>query len=325
VDERNGSEFAALAAQVDELRQVCARLSQENTDLREEMFQLRSRSSRPASHSRRRAGQAVGAGDGTGDGTVSRRMMGKALGAAAAGVVGAVALAEASASPAAAADGDSVTAGHTTNAESATTVNFDGSATAPGIVFLANDTSFAASDATFSAALGGWAATGHVGNGVYGYTQIPTGSGVVGEIGGLTSGGSGVHGVAHDPNTVGVKAENSRGAAVQADGGSVGVSATGTTAVHAAGKSVGVTASGAAIAVRAIGAGSAGVGINGSGGGAGGRGGVFSGAAAQAQLIPGTLASHPKSGSRGDLYADKTGRLWFCKKTGNPALWHQIA
>jgi hypothetical protein len=320
VDARDGAEFAALAAQIDELRQACARLSRENTDLREEMFQLKSGSSRPAGRSRRRAAQAGG----TSDGAVSRRMMAKALAAATAGVVGAVALAEASASPAAAADGDSITAGHITNAESATTVNFDGSATAPGIVFLANDTSYVASDATFSAALGGWAATGHVGNGVYGYSQIPGGTGVVGEIGGGTSAGSGVHGVAHDPNTVAVQAENSRGTAVQAVGGSLGVSATGTTAVHAAGKTVGVTASGP-VAVRAIGAGSAGVGVNGSGGGAGGRGGVFSGIAAQAQLVPGTLASHPKSGSRGDLYADKTGRLWFCKKTGNPALWHQIA
>jgi len=321
---RNGSEFAALAAQVDELRQVCARLSQENTDLREEMFQLKSGSIGRADRSQPRSQQRAGQAEGTGGGTVSRRMMGKALGAAAAGVVGAVALAEVGAGPAAAADGDSITAGHTTNAESATVVNFDGSATAPGIVFLANDSSFGASDATFSAALGGFAATGHVGCGVYGYSQIPGGNGVVGEIGGGTASGSGVHGIAGDPSAVAVKAENTRGTGVQADGATVGVSATGTTAVHAAGKTVGVTASGP-VAVRAIGAGSAGVGVNGSGGGAGGRGGVFSGIAAQAQLVPGTLASHPKSGSRGDLYADKAGRLWFCKKTGNPALWHQIA
>lgn len=56
-----------------------------------------------------------------------------------------------------------------------------------------------------------------------------------------------------------------------------------------------------------------------------GRGGVFGGAAAAIQIVPGPLASHPKSGSRGDLYADKTGRLWFCKKSGATALWHQIA
>ncbi len=56
-----------------------------------------------------------------------------------------------------------------------------------------------------------------------------------------------------------------------------------------------------------------------------GRGGVFSGsAAAQIQLSPGK-SSHPKSGARGDLYADSAGRLWFCKKSGSRATWHQIA
>jgi hypothetical protein len=33
----------------------------------------------------------------------------------------------------------------------------------------------------------------------------------------------------------------------------------------------------------------------------------------------------PLGGVRGDLYADKTGRLWFCKKSGTTATWHQIA
>lgn len=56
-----------------------------------------------------------------------------------------------------------------------------------------------------------------------------------------------------------------------------------------------------------------------------GRGGIFAGStAAQIQLTPGT-ASHPKSGQRGDLYADGSGRLWFCKTTGATATWHQIA
>lgn len=68
-----------------------------------------------------------------------------------------------------------------------------------------------------------------------------------------------------------------------------------------------------------------------SGGGAGiqgdsksGRGGVFGGSAAQVQLTPGAK-SHPARGERGDLYADSTGRLWFCKKSGSRATWHQIA
>jgi hypothetical protein len=40
--------------------------------------------------------------------------------------------------------------------------------------------------------------------------------------------------------------------------------------------------------------------------------------------VPGG-SSHPKSGKRGDLYADSKGRLWFCKSTGSRATWHQIA
>jgi hypothetical protein len=52
-----------------------------------------------------------------------------------------------------------------------------------------------------------------------------------------------------------------------------------------------------------------------------GRGGIFGGAAAQIQLTP-AGATHPKSGQRGDLYADTTGRLWYCKGS---TTWHQIA
>jgi hypothetical protein len=56
-----------------------------------------------------------------------------------------------------------------------------------------------------------------------------------------------------------------------------------------------------------------------------GRGGQFSGAAAQVQLVPGSNNTHPTSGHRGDLYADSTGRLWFCKTSGTTATWKQIA
>lgn len=55
-----------------------------------------------------------------------------------------------------------------------------------------------------------------------------------------------------------------------------------------------------------------------------GRGGIFAGGAAQIQLSP-AGSTHPKSGQRGDLYADAAGRLWYCKTTGATAAWHQIA
>jgi hypothetical protein len=67
-----------------------------------------------------------------------------------------------------------------------------------------------------------------------------------------------------------------------------------------------------------------GAGVKGSSN-ASGRGGVFSGGAAQVHLVPGSNSTHPKGGKQGDLYADKTGRLWFCKKGGTTATWHQIA
>jgi hypothetical protein len=55
-----------------------------------------------------------------------------------------------------------------------------------------------------------------------------------------------------------------------------------------------------------------------------GRGGIFGGGAAQVHLNPGG-SSHPRSGEMGDLYADKSGRLWYCKKSGSKADWKQIA
>jgi hypothetical protein len=55
-----------------------------------------------------------------------------------------------------------------------------------------------------------------------------------------------------------------------------------------------------------------------------GRGGVFSGALAQVHLTPGGSSTHPRTGQAGDLYVDKTGRLWFCLKTGSRTGWKQI-
>jgi hypothetical protein len=54
-----------------------------------------------------------------------------------------------------------------------------------------------------------------------------------------------------------------------------------------------------------------------------GRGGIFGGGAAQVHLDP-AGSSHPRSGEMGDLYADKSGRLWYCTKSGSKASWKQI-
>jgi hypothetical protein len=105
VDARESSE---LAAKVEELRTVCARLSAEN----EELHGLVSRLIAPVIpvFPVTAPTEGTAATEGTAlipavqqERRVSRRMIGKALGAAAAGVVGAAVLADATASPAAAA------------------------------------------------------------------------------------------------------------------------------------------------------------------------------------------------------------------------------
>ena len=53
-----------------------------------------------------------------------------------------------------------------------------------------------------------------------------------------------------------------------------------------------------------------------------GRGGVFSGPTAQLRLVPSTAATHPASGTAGDLFMDKSNRLWLCKGTTS---WVQLA
>jgi hypothetical protein len=55
---------------------------------------------------------------------------------------------------------------------------------------------------------------------------------------------------------------------------------------------------------------------------AGGRGGIFTGGKAQLKLHPSSASTHPTKGQRGDLFVDKSGRLWFCKGGTN---WKQLA
>jgi len=81
---------------------------------------------------------------------------------------------------------------------------------------------------------------------------------------------------------------------VNASGTTTGVTATGPTAVNA-------TASGATgVAVAAASA---------------------SSTTAIKATNTGTGATHPAAGKAGDLYVDKTARLWFCKAGGATATW----
>ena len=408
----NGAPLETLMAKVEELGRMCARLSQQNAELRAQVLSLHGGTA--GGTARHDAPEAGGSGQ---EGTVTRRVLGKALGAAAAGVVGGAALADLAAQPAAASNGNAVTAGNTTRAESRTAVLYDGSSGFGGVVLFGNDSTYDGGNAAFPAALGGWAGAGStagsggVPNGIYGFTDNGGGYGVVGvnssavgangsgvlgmvsdaDVDGVTGintgtnfGAIGVHGVITSTgpgsNSVGVRGENhgtggagfgiwgshngtgagvlavsAAGTGLIAQGGNgVGVSASGDSVGVAASGGFGVSASGAT-AVVATGQGATGVALSAtadstvpavnsanSGAGAGvlgtstsgpgvrgvstkARGGVFSGGAAQIQLQPATGSTHPKSGVTGDLYADKTGRLWFCKKSGKTATWHQIA
>ncbi len=53
-----------------------------------------------------------------------------------------------------------------------------------------------------------------------------------------------------------------------------------------------------------------------------GTGGKFTGKTAQIYLVPSTATTHPRSGTRGQLFVDKSGRLWFCKGSTS---WKQLA
>jgi hypothetical protein len=61
------------------------------------------------------------------------------------------------------------------------------------------------------------------------------------------------------------------------------------------------------------------VGVHGSA--AAGRGGLFSGGLAQLKLVPSSDATHPNSGQAGDLFLDKSHRLWLCK---GGSTWAQL-
>lgn len=78
----------------------------------------------------------------------------------------------------------------------------------------------------------------------------------------------------------------------------------------ATGVQVSTAGSGRAVYARTTGAGSLGV------------GGRFTGKTAQVRLVAPGASSHPASGVKGDLFVDKSGRLWFCEGGSS---WTQLA
>jgi hypothetical protein len=234
---------------------------------------------------------------------VSRRGLLRWGGMAAAGAAAAGIVTELAASPAGASNGTALTAGSVVTAENSTTLNYDGVSTSQGCLFLANDTTFTAADATFPAAVAGWTDGGHFTNGVYGYTTAAGGNGVVGVAAG---GGVGVRARAFSGSGIEAASSSGRGAVIQSNTNQ---------ALWAK-----ITQSNNAKAVIRAETPGAGPGINSVS--ALGAGGLFSGKTAQIQLVPSTASTHPASGTAGQLFVDKSNRLWFCK---GGASWHQLA
>ena len=290
MDASSDSAYRALAAKIDSLGQLCARLARENAALHEQVSRLgaAAAAAEPTAATERQpspagrqlvsaagpAAQPAGGQANVLEGRVTRRMAGRTLGVAAAGLMGAAALTELGARPAAAADGQPLLLGRGNPIESPTTVGWDGNAKIT-TMFLVNDTDLGPSDSLFRCAVAGWGGPGNAVNGpgstdtgVFGFTPSGNGRGVVG----VNS--------ADTPRQL-----SGAGVLGKGQGGVAGVRGMSDT----------------------------------------GRGGVFSGGAAQVRLMPGSKSTHPTSGNRGDLYADSLGRLWFCKVPGAKAHWHQIA
>jgi hypothetical protein len=167
--------------------------------------------------------------------------------------------------------------------------------------------------------------------GVAGQASASDGIGVDG------TGDIGVHGDAPSatPNRIGVKGTAdavSGGTGVlgkSADGsGVVGKSATGSGVYGVSGNYSGGSASGGTVGDSTTNAGVVGLTSAPTRGAGefnhvgGGRGGIFSGGKAQLKLHPSSASTHPTKGQRGDLFVDKSGRLWFCK---GRTMWVQLA
>jgi hypothetical protein len=188
-----------------------------------------------------------------------------------------------------------------------TELKYTGSEVDTGVIFLANETAAAPTDSEFPAAISGRSSGDKTHAGVYGYTE--------------GAGGFGVIGVANAQNAVGVFATASTGAS------SILAEANGTARALVAstlGTSQAVWAhidnsANTKDSVRAENDGT-GAGIYATS--AKGAGGKFGGKTAQIQLVPSTAASHPASGSAGQLFVDSSKRLWYCRGGSN---WAQLA
>jgi hypothetical protein len=387
IDRDSTAAIELLTQKVDALQSACSRLTHENQEL---WTALRSRSG-PSSginpdtaqedlvgSVRKTTGPACSANGNTNSleeaelseedrfrTEMSRRgMFATAIGMAAA-VAGASVVIEGFIDPAGASDGNAVVAGGSNTAEQPTTVLYNGSSGFGGVVFLANDSTYSASDPSYPAALGGWAGAGAsagdggVANGIYGFTDNGGGYAVVGVNGnavsgsgagvlGTNGGGTGVEGrsdsVASNATAIlGIITSTSPGgfsSAVRGQNNGTGGFGIGVYGSQA-GSGWGMYATSVSgIALNADGG--TGVGVNADGGvgieafGTTGVGVLASGSTygltasgslAPLHLSPAGAAGPPATGahSSGELYVDANGRLYYCMASGTPGTWVKMA
>jgi hypothetical protein len=152
------------------------------------------------------------------------------------------------------------------------------------------------------------------GYGVHGQSDSAAG------VFGLSGSGSGVFGLSGSANGVSATSNSEIASGVYGENTSLGYGVAGRTGSAQRAATLGDnTGSGPGV----LGVSSSGTGVAGLSHGAGavgvdgrsdlGRGGQFQGKKAQIKLVPSTASSHPASGAAGDLFLDKSKRLWLCK------------
>jgi hypothetical protein len=220
-----------------------------------------------------------------------RSFLGAALGAAAAGLASAIA--RPSAALATTDDGSVIHVGDQKNAVTTTTLLKNQGLVQtvlwvelePTIDIPQSDSAAAIvgiSSATYGVGVSGHAATG---TGVIGSSGKGTGVQAI-----CTGSGFGLEASCDD--NIGVYSTSANGIAVNASGGEIGVLGFSRKQVGVRGESID------------------------------GRGALFIGGPAQIRLAPSSDPTHPGSGKAGDLFVDKSHRLWFCK---GGTIWVKLA
>jgi hypothetical protein len=358
VDEPQPAQIEQIVSRLDWLEGDNARLRQENSAMRTQLDQLALASppSRPASAvvpveppspdaARMKAEPGASTAEPSPQAMSRRRLMRRAATTAAGiGALGAAATVLRP-SAAAAANGDPLTLGTTNTASSETVLNADAASTAvmnvanlntsngTGIIGQGIETGLQGEGGSIGVfgflpgstgsygvyglapvtgmGVAGIAAATH--NGVYGRSGNPSGllgfAGVLGD----TDNGTGVAGLSSATSGQGVFGRASGTSAYGVYGQADAASSFGIYGTAPAATSVGVYGTG----------GSSGL----SGQSSTGYGLVASGGRAPARLVPSsTVTGHPTTGAHkaGELFVDKTGKLFYCTAAGTPGTWKTV-